>query len=202
MEVKEFRFLNIDDECNLKYENWSRIYEYPYVLKKLKELGANAESRIHNTAWGNTGCHITFKDDLDKSYPYSVHSDIAAPMLLNTIYYNVIEQIDDEFKGLFDFVLSVCTINDINYNPIKIITNLMEQLCVGGYLIGTFDIVDNGYMQNVYDSKPIYNVLEDYFNKKIDESNKDKHLRGGNSKLPIMRWNNLRSGVFIIQKTA
>ena len=202
MEVKEFRFFTIEDECNLKYENWSRIYEYPYVFKKLAALGANSESRIHNTAWGNVGCHILFKDDLDKIYPYIVHSDTNPPTLSNTMYYDVTEQIDDKFKGLFDFVLSVCTINELNFSPVRIIKNLMEHLKIGGHLIMTFDIADDGHIENVYHSKPAVDALELYFRRKMDQGEVEKHLRGSNSKLPIIRWGYLRSGVIVIQRTA
>lgn len=202
MEVKEFRFLNIDDDCNLKYDNWSRIYEYPYVLNTLKKLGANAESRIHNTAWGSTGCHVMFKDDLDNQYPHCVHSDTNPPTVPNTMYYDVTEQIEDDFKSLFDFVLSVCTINELNFSPIRVIKNLMEHVKVGGYLIATFDVADDGHLENVYNSKPAYHQLESYFKKQMDEGVVEKQLRGGNSKLPILRWDYLRSGVLVIQKTA
>ena len=65
IEIIDFRFLMVSDNCDLKYNAWSRIYEYPYVLNMLMNLGANKNSKIHNSSFGFEGCHLLFKNDLD-----------------------------------------------------------------------------------------------------------------------------------------
>jgi hypothetical protein len=59
-EIIEFRFLTTDDNYDLKYNWWSRIYEYKYVLDMISKLGGNSQSKIHNTSWGWEGCHVMF----------------------------------------------------------------------------------------------------------------------------------------------
>ena len=81
MKIVEFRYLTRDDLFDKKYSAWSRIYEYPYVLNKLKQLNANEISMIHNTSWGFEGCHVTFKNDLDDIYTNTLHSDIKKSSL-------------------------------------------------------------------------------------------------------------------------
>ena len=54
----------------------------------------------------------------------------------------------------------------------------------------------------MYHSKPAVDALELYFRRKMDQGEVEKHLRGSNSKLPIIRWGYLRSGVIVIQRTA
>ena len=64
-EIIDFRFLTILDNYDIMYDAWSRIYEYPYVLNMLINLGANENSKIHNSSFGFEGCHILFKNKLD-----------------------------------------------------------------------------------------------------------------------------------------
>ena len=201
MEVKEFRFLNIVDECDEKYEAWSRIYEYPYVIDTLKKLGATPESLIHNTSWGYSGCHVTFKEDLDAAYPGTLHSDIRPSNLPNTMYYDITQPIADEFKGAFDFVLNISTVEEVPFNNIQIIKNLLEQVRVGGHLVLTFDVADGDYMADGNGSMNVA-AVEDFVNSKINEYERIPHIRGSLSQLPNPRWSHLRVGVLVIQKTA
>ncbi len=193
MEVKEFRFLNLTDIYDKQFEAWSRIYEYPYVLRTLEQLGSTPSSLIHNTSWGFTGCHITFKDLLDAKYPGVVHSDIRVSTLPNTMYYDVTQSINADFKEMFDFILNISTLHELHLNCVQIIKNLMEQLHVGGHLIVTFDVSDDN--NNI-------TVLEDFIGTKIDNSNEVQHIRGDSSQMPNDRWTHLRCGVLVIQKTA
>ena len=110
MEVVEYRFITTDDTVLFKYEAWSRIYEYPLVLQKIKEIGLTADSLIHNTSWGYEGCHILFKEDLDAVYPQCLHSDIRHSSLPNTFYYDITQQIDEKYHNYFDCVINVSTI--------------------------------------------------------------------------------------------
>lgn len=201
MEVKEFRFLHIDDECQPKYEAWSRIYEYPYVLNMLKKLGASNDSAIHNTSWGFDGCHVTFKEEIDKNYSVTLHSDIRQSNLPNTMYYDITQSIDDDFKGAFDFVLNISTVEEVPFDNIQIIKNLLEHLRVGGHLVLTFDIADGAYGRDGCGSMNV-RAVEEFVGCKIEEGDPSKHIRGSNSKLPNGRWAHLRCGVLVIQKTA
>jgi hypothetical protein len=201
MEVKEFRFLNIADTCDTKFEAWSRIYEYPYVLETLKKLGATPESLIHNTSWGFDGCHVTFKNALDEAYPGSLHSDIRMSNLPNTMYYDITQPISDEFKGAFDFVLNISTVEEVPFNNIQIIKNLLEQLRVGGHLVLTFDVADGDYMADGNGSMNV-GAVEEFVCSKINDYARIPHIRGSLSKVPNNRWAHLRVGVLVIQKTA
>ena len=201
MEVKEFRFLNIADTCDTKYEAWSRIYEYPYVLETLKKLGATSESLIHNTSWGFSGCHVTFKEDLDAAYPETLHSDIIQSNLPNTMYYDITQPINDEFVCAFDFVLNISTVEEVPFNNIEIIKNLLAQVRVGGYLVLTFDVADGNYMADGNGSMNVA-AVEDFVGSKINEYARVPHIRGNLSKIKNSRWLHLRAGVLVIQKTA
>ena len=201
MEVKEFRFLTTEDNCDTNYEAWSRIYEYPYVLNVLEKLGANKDSSIHNSSWGFEGCHVMFKDKLDAKYPCSLHSDIRPSTLPNTMYYDITKPISARFKGSFDFVLNISTVEEVPFNNIEIIKNLFEQVKINGYLILTFDVSDGNYRDDGCGSMNVA-MVEDFVKSKIGSSHIEKHIRGSNSRLPNARWSFLRCGVLVIQKTA
>ncbi len=171
------------------------IYEYPYVLNKLKQLNANEKSMIHNTSWGFEGCHVTFKNNLDDIYTNVLHSDIKKSSLKNTTIYDITKNPEDSLKEKFDFVLNVSTVEEVKYSHVTIIKNLLEQVKIGGYLIITFDYnSDNttgvGSIQ--------LNEVEDFFNIKLEDiSNK---ISGINSENIETKNQQLNCGVLVIQK--
>lgn len=195
MVVIEFKYLTRDDLFDKKYVAWSRIYEYPYVLNMLRKLGASQDSIIHNTSWGWSGCHVTFKNDLDDTYSNTLHSDIKASTLKNTTLYDITTSPRDNLIECFDFVLNISTVEEVKYSHVNIIQNLLKQVKVGGYLIITFDYkfnkpTDVGSLQ--------LNEVEKFLNIKIkDNSNK---ISGINSENIEKRNEFLNCGVLVIQK--
>lgn len=197
-EVVEFRFLTRDDLCETKYEAWSRIYEYPYVLNVLQKLGANEESLIHNTSWGFEKCHVTFKNDLDKLYKNGCHSDIKYSELNNTIIYDITKKIDDKYLNYFDYVLNISTVEEVNYPNHLVLKNLFEQVKPGGYLIITFDY-DKNNCNSFGNGSMNLHLVERYISKKI-QATENILLNGANSLLPQYRYSNLNCGVLVIKK--
>lgn len=197
MEILDFRFLTLNDYNDTRYECWSRIFEYPYVLNKLKELGANKSSKIHNTSWGFLNWHIRFKDDLDKEYENCIHSDIRTSNLVKTMYYDITKSIEDKYKNYFDFVINVSTIEEVPFDNIKIINNLLEQVKPGGYLIVTFDYDKNNC--NTYGNGSMnLDEIEQFINRKIIFT--EDMINGNNSPCRESHWSNLNCGVLIIKK--
>jgi len=197
-EISEFRFLSTKDNYNVKYEAWSRIYEYPLVLDILQKLGASKHSSIHNTSWGFEGCHVTFKNDLDNLYNNVLHSDIKGSNLKNTAIYNICEKIQEQYLNYFDFVINISTIEEVNYPNHLVINNLFEQVKPGGYLIITFDYDKNNC--NTFGNGSMNLLLvETYINRKIDTC-ENTLLNGSNSFLQSYRYSNLNCGLLVIKK--
>jgi SAM-dependent methyltransferase len=200
MEVVEFRFIRLDEPYDKKYVAWSRVYEYPLVLKKLAELGANSRSLIHNSAWGFAGCHITFKNDLNTAYPQTVHSDVKSSDLPNTFLYDITKPPIENMKNVFDFVINISTIEEVGHNNVAIIRNLFDQVKPGGYLVITFDYhtrtdqPGNGSIQ-------LENV-ENFLGRKIDPCEYSARINGDLSVCPEHMWNFLNCGLLILKKTS
>ena len=195
MKILEFKYLTRKDLFDKKYVAWSRIYEYPYVLNVLTQLGANENSTIHNTSWGYEGCHVTFKNDLDDIYIKTLHSDIKKSSLKNTTVYDITKQPETNLVEQFDFVLNVSTVEEVNYSHVSIIQNLLKQVKVGGYLIITFDYND----KNTTGVGSIQlKEVEKHFNIKLEDN--DNKISGINSENIEVRNKLLNCGVLIIQK--
>ena len=195
MTILEFKYLTRKDLFDKKYVAWSRIYEYPYVLNVLTQLGANENSTIHNTSWGYEGCHVTFKNDLDDIYIKTLHSDIKKSSLKNTTVYDITKQPETNLVEQFDFVLNVSTVEEVNYSHVSIIQNLLKQVKVGGYLIITFDYND----KNTTGVGSIQlKEVEKHFNIKLEDN--DNKISGINSENIEVRNKLLNCGVLIIQK--
>ena len=200
MEVISFRFLNLDDTKNPKYEAWSRIYEYPFVLDALTKLGASSNSTIHNTCWGFLSCHIEFKNDLDKLCNNVLHSDIRPSNLKNTIIYDATKKIEDKYINYFDFVINVSTIEEINHPNIEVFNNLLEQVKPGGYLIVTFDYDKNNCSSYGQGSMNLSEV-ETYVGQSCTPLEINS-INGSNSILPQHYFQNLNCGILILKKNS
>jgi len=140
-EVLEFRYVTTDDVPDLVLFNdglaWSRVYEYPLVLNRLKELARGRVLKVHNTSWGFQGIHVLFKHVLDYAYD-TLHSDIRPSSLPHTMIYSI-TQAEPVFDGMFDVVINVSTMEEVPFPPDRIIANLLRQVRPGGHLICTFD---------------------------------------------------------------
>lgn len=189
-EVMEFRLLSTDDIFNNTFNDglaWSRIYEYPLVLNLLKKYANNKEPTIHNTSWGFEGVHVLFKEKLDIFSKNTLHSDIRRSNLPNTTVYNITQPPPKELKNKFEFVLNISTVEEVNYNHITIIENLLDQVILGGYLIITFDYP--GLNVNLIESKY-----------KISLYVPPNPINGTNSQLINKKYAHLNCGVFVIKK--
>lgn len=187
MEVLEFRKIRVTDRVDTKYNSWSRIYEYPLVLDILKKYNVTNESLIHNTSWGWEGCHVQFKEDLDNISNRCLHSDLKASKLPKTTLWNLTHKPNEEWVSNFDFVINVSTIEEVKYNHVEILNNLVEQLNDGGILIITFDLP--GLQLDSF---------EKLLKSKIEEF--DDEINGGNSHIKNNKYDHLTCGLLVIRK--
>lgn len=170
----DFRFIDCNDLHNTRWNNWSRNYEWEYVIKRIKDLNINS---IHNTACGGmneSDClHLTFCNELIKIVPETINSDIwgdsvqneytpkIKPNNNNFIYYNLYNKYDNKF----DMVLCISVLEHLHGNIKEVFMNLWEQVKEGGTLILTFDypIVDLKLIEEIVGKKCI-NTLNPIFN--------------------------------------
>jgi hypothetical protein len=165
MTVKEFKFLSPDDVVDPLFQNWSRCYEWGYVLSVLK---SKSYETIHNTCCGTEPLHALFAHDLamfGDVYNSDVFTSETNTALDNFFIYNINGPLD----RTFDMVLCISTLEEIPERDTKsIYLNLYEQVKEGGRLIITCD-----YPQVSVEE------LEDIADQKIYVP--DALLNGGNS---------------------
>ena len=186
--VVDFRFAKSTDIYELKYEAWSRIYEYSYILNFIKsKLIAGEVPKLHNSSWGYEGVHVIFRDDLDKIAD-CIHSDKVHSNYRDTYFYDITTK-NMKFNNKFDFVLNVSTIEHLNSQKeiLESIENLFEQVKINGYLILTFDYP----RVNLSDIENIVNV------KCAEIKNR---LNGNNSQIKNETYKDLNIVYLILQK--
>ena len=137
--VLEFRLFDSSDSRDERWEEWSRVYEYEFILEKVKKLSKTAQISIHNTCWGYQGIHLKFKDELESKYSQVTNSDMLSSALPNTQVYDLRKSPKKEWRERFDFVVNVSTIEEIESSHLKIIKHLLYMVKPGGYLLVTFD---------------------------------------------------------------
>jgi hypothetical protein len=190
-EVLDFRKINLDDAHDNRFNDgfaWSRIYEYPLVLKTLEKFYPNDTNIfIHNTSWGFEGVHVIFKNILDSLYKNTIHSDILSSDLPKTFIYDITNKPNEDFIEKFDVVINVSTLEEVNYNQINILNNLFQQVKKNGLLIITFDIP--GLQINDFEKE---------LNIKLVTSEND--ISGVNSILINNDCASLNCGILIIKK--
>ena len=186
-EVVEFRFIDSSFKHDLRWEWWSRIFEYELILTKLQDLGCTNQAQIHNSCWGFQGCHVEFKNELESRYTNVLSSDVRPSTFLNTAVYDATTPCPQIWKGVFDFVLNVSTIEEIPHPHIEVFFNLLQMVKMNGYLIVTFDFP--GIQLDMF---------ETLFKKKIDL---DGDAVTGMSS-PVIQENcrDLRVGYFVVQR--
>jgi hypothetical protein len=199
--ILEFRKINtkdINDKSFLKYKiddkifedvwAWSRVYEYPLVISKIKEyFGEDKSINIHNTSWGFKHIHVTFKEKLDFIYNNVIHSDIIESSLPKTQICDIQKQPDNSLIEKFDVVINISTVEEVNDNHLIIIDNLFYQVKQNGILILTFDLP--GFQLNEFES---------YFNVNILKTDND--ISGINSVIINTDFPRLNCGILIIKK--
>lgn len=187
MEILEFRKIRLSDRYDKKYGAWSRIYEYPLVLDKIKEHNNVDNPKIHNTSWGFEGCHVTFKNDVDDLYIESYHSDIKPSTLPKTGVWDLTKEPNEEFVNNYDVVLNVSTMEEVKFNHITIFNNMLKQVKDGGILVCTFDLP--GLQLEKF---------EGLFKQKIERF--DDELDGSVSVTPNNKYEHLSCGLLVIRK--
>lgn len=185
--VIDFKLIDTSYKFDLKWDWWSRVYEYELVLQKLLELKCLPQSQVHNTCWGFQGCHILFKTKLESLYSNVVNSDVLVSTISNTDVYDLRKPCPEEWVGKFDFVVNVSTIEEINYPHTQIIENLLRMVKVGGFLIATFDLPG---LQ--------LEMVEKLFGRKIQLVNNP--VTGRSSVYKMDQFDYLKVGYFVVQR--
>jgi SAM-dependent methyltransferase len=192
--VNSFSYIRKNDNCDLVWKNWSRCYEYVWILNKLEEYKFNFKS-IHNTACG--GClpiHKQFADELcrlgQKHHFKVVNSDNMDPKYhkkkpfkfipLNFHKYDLIT--DEGIQDTFDIILNISTIEHFptNESIIKCMNNMLNKLNPGGKLLLTFDYPDINI-----------GLLESFFKAKCLDVQLTERLCGENSPIPDKNYTHL-----------
>ena len=135
-EILLFRYCSKDDLSDTLYSDgfaWSRPYEYKFVLDKIRDLTNTPNPKIHNTSWGFQGVHVIFKNELDKFSNEVLHTDIIPSTLPKTDIYNITHN-KTEYKEMFDFVINISTLEEVDFNHSVIFYNLLYQVKFNMYL--------------------------------------------------------------------
>ena len=155
MKINEFRFLKKRESfVDEKFINWSRCYEWGYVLKVVRE---NDYKKIHNTCCGPSAIHKQFHDRLIHLNDNVINSDlIKTDTNKNFLNFKIYDLTKPENEK-YDLVLCISTLEEIsNYDDIKSsFYNLYNQLEEGGRLIITCDYPDVKveYLEEFLESK-------------------------------------------------
>ena len=156
MKLISYKFLSADDFCDLTVKNWSRAYEYPLVLNRVREISTRADksySMGHNTACGGMyPVHREFIKKLMSPFHYCefINSDTWTleqvtrwgidPHQINYTIYDIREQWE---SVKFDIVLCISTLEHLeSKDVIKAFNCLYEQLNPDGRLLITYDHAD------------------------------------------------------------
>ena len=185
--VIDFKVIDTSYKFDLKWEWWSRIYEYELVLQKLIDLNCSPQSKIHNTCWGFQGCHVLFKSELESLYDNVVNSDVLVSTISNTEVHDLRKNCRDEWIGNFDFVINVSTIEEIKFPHTQIFENLLRMVKVGGFLVATFDMPG---LQ--------LEMMEKLFGRKIQLVSNP--VTGGTSDYKMDQFDYLNVGYFVVQR--
>jgi len=141
MDVLTFRKIVTDDDADFLYDDgttWSRIYEYPLVLKELQAHHPQAIT-VHNSSWGFLDIHTLFKDKLDSAYQ-ARHSDLRPSELPNTFEYDITKPPASNEVGRYDVVINVSTMEEVDADHWQCFQNLYAQVKPGGLFVATFDL--------------------------------------------------------------
>jgi len=190
MEILTFRKIVTDDAADLLYDDgttWSRIYEYPLVLKELAAHHPQAAS-VHNSSWGFLDIHALFKNKLDAAYD-ARHSDLRPSELPNTFVYDITEAPVQSELERYDVVINVSTMEEVDADHWQCFQNLYAQVKPGGLFIATFDLP--GLQLERFESA---------FGMSLAVNGKAVH--GNNSQVRNRKYRKLTCGIMTLRKTA
>jgi len=139
-EVEDFRFFSKTDQKNLKWIEWSRVYEYEFALQILYPYELVDSAQIHNTSWGFTDLHLAFKEELERRVRNVVHSDFRKSNAINTTVFDIRGPVPKQWIEKFDLVMNISTLEEIEYSQIIVLRNLLSMTKPGGKVLVTFDI--------------------------------------------------------------
>lgn len=185
----DFRLLSPEEPSDSSYffgSAWSRVYEYPLVhsviKQKLKDSG-----KIHNTSWGWEGTHVKFKEELDQNEHVVIHSDVKPSSRKNTFLYDITQSPPEQWVNSFDAVLNISTVEEVRFDHVTILKNLLAMVKPEGYLIITFDL-------------PGLQVpkVSQWVGKELSVPNVS--LNGANSSNPNHTYTHLNCGLLVLQK--
>lgn len=141
--VNEFKWLTINDTCMREFNNWSRPYEYAYVLQKLNTL-PHHEPSIHNTCCGTGDIHLQFAQRLNIISPNVTHSDMLISNLFSNSLTNFTKyDLYHKSDKTYDVVICVSSLEDAyDINPANAdlaFSNMIDQVNPDGRLLITCD---------------------------------------------------------------
>lgn len=189
LEILEYRKIRLSDRSDRKYEAWSRIYEYPLVLDKIREYSTGTDISIHNSSWGFNEIHAGFKSDLESEFREIVNSDLLPSDVPNTEIWDITKAPPVSYIDKFDVVLNVSTVEEVDADHLAIIENLISQIKPGGLLIMTFDMPG---MQLKKLNSLVKQQLKEY----------DDNINGANSVLPTKKYSHLNCGLLVLRRTS
>lgn len=187
LEILEYRKIRLSDRHDTKYDAWSRIYEYPLVLDKIREFSSSADISIHNSSWGFNEIHAGFKSDLESEFGVVVNSDLLPSEVPNTEIWDITKKPPTEYIDKFDVVLNVSTVEEVDADHLAIIENLISQIKPGGLLIMTFDMPG---MQLKKLNTLVRQQLVEF----------DDNINGANSVLPTKKYSHLNCGLLVLRR--
>lgn len=137
--TNEFRWLTITDKYMNEFDNWSRPYEYAWILDKVKTVGISNPS-IHNTCCGNQPIHLQFAKKLDEISNNVLHTDgVFSNLFASNVKFKV-HNIVESYDNSFDIVICISTLEEICAEKRGVVfDNLINQTKSGGRLLLTCD---------------------------------------------------------------
>ena len=137
-DVIDFRIMSSKDKSSKRWNNWSRAYEYEFVLGLIDK---EKPKTIHNTAsGGQMKCHQDFVKSLEERCEFVHNSDmfVESNKFSNYFQYDIRTVPDKKMK--YDIVICISTLEHIDGDKKQVLLNLSRQLGDEGMLIITFDI--------------------------------------------------------------
>lgn len=177
--ILEFRYLGKHDLHMDHWDNWSRNYEYPWVIHRLLDARMRLckdDLTVHNTACGTGPVHVRFCDTLVDTFGSVVNSDVVPPegKPKNYRVHNILHAIPDKF----DAVVNVSVLEHLppDERPVAMMS-LWEQVKPGGVMLLTFDAPD----------LPVH-IMEEWVNGVCADAN------------PRLEWNQIQIVVLALEK--
>lgn len=141
MKINEFRFLNPQENfLDRSFYNWSRCYEWGYVLHVLKNYN---NIKIHNTCCGPSEIHKQFHDALCDTGNTIINSDNRITDMNSKFQNFKVYDLTTKDTEKYDMVLCISTLEELPKNEAEnVFNNLLDQVKPGGRLIITCDYPD------------------------------------------------------------